>query len=124
MRNMSFALTTDQIRNRTKTVTRRIGWRFARAGDRIQACVKCMGLQPGEQIERLCVIRVTDVRRERLDRMASELGYGRLEVAREGFPNLSGSEFVALFCSHMRCEPSLEVTRIEFAYEPETGEQA
>jgi len=29
-RNMSFMLTTEQIKNRTKTVTRRLGWKKAR----------------------------------------------------------------------------------------------
>jgi len=32
-RNISFALTTQQVRNRTKTVTRRAGWLFLKAGD-------------------------------------------------------------------------------------------
>lgn len=59
-RNISFALTTDQIRDRTKTVTRRKGWKFLKAGDTLNACVKCMGLRPGEQIERLAIIRVVD----------------------------------------------------------------
>ena len=52
-RNMSFSLTTDQVRNRTKTVTRRLGWwknkhgkRLLQVGDIVNACVKCMGLQP------------------------------------------------------------------------------
>lgn len=35
MRNMSFALTTKQIINRTKTITRRFGWWFLRPGDKI-----------------------------------------------------------------------------------------
>lgn len=43
MRNMSFSLTTDQIRGRTKTVTRRLGWRFLQSGDQVQACVKSRG---------------------------------------------------------------------------------
>jgi hypothetical protein len=32
MKHMSFALTTSQIRNRTKTVTRRMGWATAKRG--------------------------------------------------------------------------------------------
>jgi len=50
MRNMSFFLTTDQIRNKTKTVTRRDGWLFLKPGDIVQACVKCQGLKKGEKI--------------------------------------------------------------------------
>ena len=36
MRHMSFALTTKQIKSRTKTVTRRLGWTFLKPGDLIQ----------------------------------------------------------------------------------------
>lgn len=60
-RNISFALTTEQIRNRTKTVTRRLGWKNLKVGQVLNACVKCMGLKPGEQIQRLGQIRVVDV---------------------------------------------------------------
>ena len=56
-RNMSFALTTEQFLNRTKTVTRRKGWRFLKPGDVVMGCKKCMGLKPGEQLERLGLIR-------------------------------------------------------------------
>jgi len=45
-RNISFALTTKQIRNRSKTVTRRLGWLHIKKGDVLNACVKCMGLKP------------------------------------------------------------------------------
>lgn len=46
-RNMSFSLTTQQMRDRTKTVTRRKGWEFLRTGDIVNACVKCMGHMGG-----------------------------------------------------------------------------
>jgi hypothetical protein len=113
-RNISFALTTDQIRNRTKTVTRRVGWKFLKAGDTLNACVKCMGLKPGEKIERLATIRVVDVRREPLD-SPYYAQKGLLESRREGF-DISYHKFVAMFCQHMKCEPTQEVTRIEFEY--------
>ena len=32
-RNMSFALTTDQVRKQSKTVTRRMGWRKTKPGE-------------------------------------------------------------------------------------------
>ncbi len=126
-RNMSFALTTDQIRNQSKTVTRRLGWKFLKAGDIVNACVKCMGLKPGEKIQRLGQIRIKDVRREPLEHMEtiaefSHLprsgikDYGHIEAAKEGFPSMTGSEFVKMFCEHMDCIPSDEVTRIEFEY--------
>lgn len=120
-RNISFALTTDQIRNQTKTVTRRKGWKFLKRGDILNACVKCMGLKPGEQIERLGQIFVKDVRREPLFDMVADLSgkYGRDEAAKEGFPEMSGPEFVTMFCEHMGGDESQEVTRIEFGYMPE-----
>lgn len=110
MRNMSFALTTQQIRDRSKTVTWRLGWLKVKVGQHIQACVKCMGLKPGEKIERLCVIRVTDVRRVALDSITFD------DVGREGFPGMSPAEFVRMFCNSMDCKADTIVTRIEFDY--------
>lgn len=115
-RNISFALTTEQFRNRTKTVTRRKGWKFLKAGDILNGCVKCMGLKPGEKIERLGQIRVLRVTQERLDTMSDLINYGKLESKREGFPHLSGRKFVEMFCQHMGGKPDQEVTRIQFEY--------
>jgi len=120
-RNMSFSHTTEQIRNRTKTVTRRKGWKFLQPGDVLNACVKCMGLKKGEKIERLCQIRVVCTSRESLARM-KELAYGEEEAIQEGFPELSGVEFVEMFCKHMGVTPSEIVTRIEFEYLDPEGE--
>ena len=53
MRNMSFMLTTEQIKNRTKTVTRRLGWRNAKPGDVVQPIVKGQGLQKGETVQKI-----------------------------------------------------------------------
>lgn len=114
-RNMSFALTTDQILNQTKTVTRRKNWLFLKPGDILNACAKCMGLKPGEKIERLCQIRVTDVRREKLSAM-NILRYGNKEARLEGFPEFHGGEFVRMFCDHMGGDRHQMVTRIEFEY--------
>jgi len=115
-RNISFALTTDQFRNRSKTVTRRKGWKFLKPGDVLNACVKCMGLKPGEKIERLGQIRVVDVREERLDLMIANPEYGSQDATKEGFLELTGHDFVMMFCDHMRCLPADYVTRIEFEY--------
>jgi len=60
-------LTKPQILARTKTVTRRVGWKHLKVGDLLQGVEKGMGLKAGETIKRLAVIRVTDVRQERLD---------------------------------------------------------
>lgn len=110
MRNMSFALTTGQFRGRTKTVTRRVGWQDLRPGTVVMGCVKCMGLKPGETVERLGPIRVLSAWREPLDAITAE------DVAREGYPGMSPAEFVAMFCGHMGCNPQLMVTRIEYEY--------
>jgi hypothetical protein len=115
-RNISFALTTDQIRNRTKTVTRRLGWKNLKPGQVLNACVKCMGLKPGEQIQRLGQIRVLDVRQESLQLMCDDRTYGRKEAKREGFPAMRGHEFATMFCKHMGGDLDQVVTRIEFEY--------
>lgn len=114
-RNISFALTTEQIKNRTKTVTRRLGWKKLKPGEVLNACVKCMGLKPGEKIERLCQIRVVSVRQEPLELMCSR-PYGKAEAAKEGFPEMSGREFVKMFTEHMKVPQFEDVTRIEFEY--------
>ncbi len=43
MRLMSVSLTEAAVRDRTKTVTRRLGWLFLRVGDRVTLCRKVMG---------------------------------------------------------------------------------
>ena len=112
-RNISFTLTTDQIRNRTKTVTRRKGWKFLKPGTVVNACRKCMGLKPGEKIEKICQIRVVDVRIEPLIAIVDE---GQAGADREGFPLMSPLRFVDVFCTHMGGDENQEVTRIEFEY--------
>jgi hypothetical protein len=118
MRNISFALTTDQIRAGTKTVTRRMGWRNLTPGTLLQPVKKGMGLKPGEKIERLRgPVRVYSVRFEPLSRMTEFPIYGHLECVNEGFPDFSPQRFVEMFCeSHKGCTPDSVVTRIEFEY--------
>ena len=107
-RNMSFMLTPTQVVDRTKDVTRRLGWPHLRSGELLYACEKCQGLKPGEQIKGLAILGVLDVRRERLDAI------DQADVVREGFPDLDPAGFVAMFCSVMKCKPETLVTRIEF----------
>lgn len=119
MRNISFALTTRQVRDRTKTVTRRMGWLDLKPGELLCAVVKGMGLKPGEKIERICVIRVASARRERLDRMLMDIRYGFEECRKEGFPKMNGPEFVEMFChanKSKKCKKTSTITRIEFEY--------
>lgn len=115
-RNMSFALTTEQFKNRTKTVTRRKGWQFLKPGDEVMGCKKCMGLKPGEKLERLGLIKIVDVRREPLSAMLGNPRYGHTEVGREGFKDLHPVAFVNMFTSHMGGDQDQEVTRIEYEY--------
>lgn len=118
---MSFALTTAQILNRTKSVTRRTGWLHLRAGDHVRAVRKGRGLRKGEQIERLAILRIVDVRRESLSAMIEDLQYGRSECRLEGFDSDDESQrpkaFVEWFADTHRCTIGDVVTRIEFAYE-------
>jgi hypothetical protein len=122
MRNISFALTTDQIRSGTKTVTRRVGWLNLKVGDLLSPVRKGMGLKPGEKIERLrAPIRVVSVRREPLDLMTEDVEYGIEECKLEGFGEHPiycwPSEFINFFCSsHRGCKPDDEITRIQFEY--------
>lgn len=111
-RNMSFSLTTDQIRDRSKDVTRRIAWLMIKPGDIVTACVKCMGLKPGEKIERLGNIRIVKVTREPLSAIRNE----SIGAAREGFPDMTSDEFIEMFCKHMNVTEDAIITRIEFEH--------
>jgi hypothetical protein len=113
MRNMSFQLTASQILDRTKTVTRRLGWNNLKPGDLVRACEKCQGLKRGEKVKRLATIRVISVRREYL---CNVLTYSRDEIAREGFPAMQPADFLAMFLREMGCGLSQPVNRIEFEY--------
>jgi len=116
-RNISFSMTTNQVRNRTKTVTRRMGWANLKPGTILNACVKCMGLKKGEKPERICQIRVLSVCRESLLLLDLCTEYSDAEMEREGFPGHPPDEFVGMFCrSHKGCTPDSVVTRIEFEY--------
>jgi hypothetical protein len=114
--NISFALTTRQFLDRTKDVTRRLGWYRLKSGQILTAVKKGQGLKKGEHPARLGQIRVVSSRRERLDRMLTEVGYGHNEVHREGFPDMTPKQFVEMFCEHNGCTQDRVITRIEFEY--------
>lgn len=109
-RNMSFALTQQQFRDRTKTVTRRLGWRFLKPGDILNGCEKCQGLKAGERIVKLGQIRILSTDWQPLDNITAE------DCAAEGFPDLTPAEFVAFFCQANGCEADAMVNRIKFEY--------
>ena len=110
MRRMSFAHTTRQMYDRTKTVTRRLGWKFLKPGDVILAVEKCQGLKKGQKQTIIGKIVITEFWRESLFSITQE------DVAREGFPYLTAAAFVRFFCQESRCTPDTIVTRIEFEH--------
>ena len=116
MRNMSFMLTTEQVRKKQKFVTRRNGWKNVKVGEQIRAVKKCMGLKKGEKMEPLGIIEVVSKRREPLNEMNRAPDYGEREVAREGFIHMRPEEFISMYCEHNKCTPSHLITRIEFKY--------
>lgn len=109
-RLMSVMLTEQAVRDYRKSVTRRLGWRFLKASDRLTLCRKVQGRRKGEPLVRLAEVEVVDVRRERLDAITPE------DVAGEGFPGWIVPQFVSFFCEHMKCKPSTEVTVIRWRY--------
>jgi hypothetical protein len=115
MRLMSFFLTQDQFRAKTKFETRRLGWKFARVGQKVGAVVKSMGRKRGEPLVHLGMIELLEVAREPLNAITQR------GCDLEGFPHLTPAKFVAMFCKHMRCLPTREVTRIRFAYHVGAG---
>lgn len=108
MRNMSFKLTEKQFLDGTKTVTRRLGWKFLQAGDRVQGVRKAQGIPKGGHMVKLGVIEIMSVHPVRLDQIIYS------DCKREGFPNCTPDEFVKFFCEHMKCLPATIVNRIEF----------
>jgi len=107
---MSVALTEQAVRERRKTVTRRLGWTFLEPGQTVTLCRKVMGRRKGEPLVRVCNVEIVSVRRERLGSITPE------DVCREGFPDWTVPEFVAFFCQHMGGGWDTEVTRIEWRY--------
>ena len=113
MRRMSFALTKEQVRNQTKTVTRRRPetWIDLVAGDLLQPVEKAQGLRKGErQVLIGGPVQVTSVWLERLDRAGPD------EPRLEGFPDMILEDFLALERKANGCQNDDYVRRIEFEY--------
>ncbi len=110
MRHISFSATLPQFRARTKTVTRRLGWKCLKAGDVLMAVEQTMGIPKGGHQEPLGKIEVVSVRREPLNDITPD------DVPLEGFPWLTPLAFVKFFASNFRCAENATVTRIEFKY--------
>jgi len=111
-RNMSFAMTTEQFRARTKTVTRRFGWWFLNPGDVVCGVEKAMGLKKGEQIVKLGLIEIVSTWREPLYAITYD------DCVKEGFPDKTPDQFVAMLQKHYGCSLAEPVNRIEFIYLP------
>lgn len=108
MRNISFAMTTEQFLAGSKDVTRRFGWWFLKPGDRLRVVEKTMGLKKGEKMKELGVIEVVSTRREPLDAIDQD------DCIREGFPHYRPQDFVKMLVDHYKCFPWQECNRIEF----------
>lgn len=109
-RNMSFSMTTQQFRDRTKTVTRRFGWWNTKPGDVLCGVEKAMGLRKGEKVKRLGLIEVVSARSEHLDTITQS------DVIAEGFPDWTPRDFVDFFARSHGCKYNEVVRRIEFKY--------
>jgi hypothetical protein len=107
---MSFALTTKQMRNRLKGVTRRLGWDDLKPGEKVCAVVKGQGIPKGGKVERICIIECIAHTKEQLNWITQD------EVTLEGFPDMSPSQFVMMFCRANKCNPRQIVNRIAFKF--------
>lgn len=109
-RLMSVSLTEASVLDRSKTVTRRLGWEFLKPGDRLTLCRKVMGRKPDEPLVRIVDVEVVSTRWEPLVDVTDE------DATREGFPNLDRDGFIQFFCQEMGCYPETLVHRIEWVY--------
>ena len=117
MRRMAFSHTSPQILDRSKTVTRRTGWRYLKPGDLIEAVEKSRGLKKGERVRALGVLKVVSVRFEPLSKLVTDARYAEDELPREGFPCWSRDDFIAMFLRvNALKSTAVTVTRIEFEY--------
>jgi hypothetical protein len=108
---MSFALTTEQVENKTKTVTRRNCWNMLKVGDKIQPVVKCMGLKKGEKQQKIGgPIEVVSIRKEPLNAITQQ------DVIMEGFPGKTPEWFIEMYCKANRCAPDRLINRIEYRF--------
>lgn len=108
MRNMSFAMTTQQMRDEQKDVTRRFGWWFLNPGDQVMAVEKSMGLKKGEKAIEIYPIEIISTRGEPLNTITQE------DVIREGFPLWTPEQFIQMLVKHYKADPQAIVNRIEF----------
>lgn len=106
---MSVALTEQAVRERRKTVTRRLGWKHLKPGDRLILCPKTRGVKREDRVE-LAEVEVRSVGREPLRNVTDA------DVRLEGF-SWEREYFMLWFMEHMGItSPETIVTRIEWRY--------
>lgn len=130
-RRMSVAMTQQQCRARTKTVTRRKGWwldkhgrPLVKPGDRLLLVDRVMGFKKGERATVLAEVEVVSVRRESLRVLADWCGDDEYreqcaEIRREGFDpaRIGPAAFVyRYFVKAQGMSFDDDVTRIEWRY--------
>lgn len=106
MKRWAFSKTISQMRDRSKTVTRRRHRNLTEPGTRILAIEKGMGLPKGAKHVPIGVIEVVSSRWERLGDITPE------DIEREGFPGMSREDFFRLFDG----DPHEPVVRVEFRH--------
>jgi hypothetical protein len=106
---MSVAETTDQVLDRSKIETRRLGWKFVKPGDVLTLVDRNPRTgKPWQRLADVEVLRVT---------LYSTLCFiDQASVIDEGFPDLTPEQFVEFFCRTFKCEPRQEVTVIRWRY--------
>lgn len=121
---MSVGRTEAAVRSQRKTVTRRVGWLFAKPGDHVTLVRKSQGRKPGEPVVRIAEVEIVDVRREPLSSISFD------DVAREGVspaewartphdrrcPLCAPESWARWFALTMGGGPDQVVTRIEWRY--------
>ena len=128
-RLMSVMHTEQAVVERRKTVTRRLGWRFLKPGDRLTLVRKSQGRKRRdgtvEPLVRLAEVEVVSVERGPLGH--TWMGHPG-DLDREGVPFEVWDRYrthpsmapewawIAWFAETMRCTLSTEVTRIEWRY--------
>lgn len=120
MRNISFSITLDSFCDKSKNVTRRLGWKNAVVGTHLMGVEKAQGLKKGEHVKKLGEIAIIINEPEPLSDIIKRpyRVIGRSEVEREGFPLLKNNpeKFVEMFCKFNKCKPCTIVNRLVFRY--------
>ncbi len=108
---MSFAMTTQAVRERRKFLTRRQGWATLKPGERFTGVEKAQGLSKGErQVVIAPVLECISNDAVRIGDMTDA------ECALEGFPDLTGAQFVEMYCKANGVTPDDTCQRIAFRY--------